>query len=280
MLRINNKKNKTGFTLIELLVVIAIIALLMSILMPSLNRARQAAKGIACQGIMKQWTYATVMYSSSNDDAIPYFGDGRANDVNTKFWFEHLGPFLSTKSERTQDTKLSSSKMFENKFRRCPSGHKRRNSGTMGEYDCYIGANFGLGNNASLPLSAPFYYSYMGGGSSPLKLMNIRQPSQVMGFLDVVHQMVYSPAETGGSTSYSYQFDTDTDGDGRVDSAGSVLAYGGVPTPYNYARPKVHHGGCNVGLLDGHVEWVSYTKLWEVDDYDNVVHPFWHIKRR
>ena len=47
-------------------------------------------------------------------------------------------------------------------------------------------------------------------------------------------------------------------------------------TRYNGAMPKVHNGGCNTGLLDGHVEWVSYGKLWRLDDQGEVTHRFWY----
>ncbi len=56
----------SGFTLIELLVVIAIIALLMGIIMPSLNKARQLAMGISCKGNLKNYTLAVAMYLDDN----------------------------------------------------------------------------------------------------------------------------------------------------------------------------------------------------------------------
>jgi len=60
----------TGFTLIELLVVIAIIAVLMAILMPALNRAREQGKRAACLSNLKQLTLSWIMYADDNDDRI------------------------------------------------------------------------------------------------------------------------------------------------------------------------------------------------------------------
>ena len=59
-----------GFTLIELLVVIAIIAILMAVLMPALNRAREQGKRASCLSNLKQLTLAWVAYAGDNDDKI------------------------------------------------------------------------------------------------------------------------------------------------------------------------------------------------------------------
>jgi prepilin-type N-terminal cleavage/methylation domain-containing protein/prepilin-type processing-associated H-X9-DG protein len=56
-----------AFTLIELLVVIAIIALLMAILMPSLNRVRKQARTVTCQANLKQWSYIWHMYTEDSN---------------------------------------------------------------------------------------------------------------------------------------------------------------------------------------------------------------------
>lgn len=59
-----------AFTLIELLVVIAIIAILMAILMPSLNRAREQGRRAVCLSYLKSLTLAWSMYADENDEKI------------------------------------------------------------------------------------------------------------------------------------------------------------------------------------------------------------------
>ena len=66
-----SKKFLTGFTLIELLVVIAIIAVLMAILLPTLQRVKEQAREIACRSDLRQYGIAQTIYLDDYDGRYP-----------------------------------------------------------------------------------------------------------------------------------------------------------------------------------------------------------------
>ena len=65
------RHRESAFTLIELLTVIAIISLLISILMPSLSRARDQSKGVHCLARFKDLSIALSAYENENHDLLP-----------------------------------------------------------------------------------------------------------------------------------------------------------------------------------------------------------------
>jgi prepilin-type N-terminal cleavage/methylation domain-containing protein len=71
-----------GFTLVELLVVIGIIALLVSMLLPALGRAREAASSVACLANLRSIVQAMRLYAAENNDAIL----GSGNTTGKRFF--------------------------------------------------------------------------------------------------------------------------------------------------------------------------------------------------
>ncbi len=75
-----------GFTLIELLVVISIIALLVAILMPALNKAREMGKRAVCLNNVRSLTMVWIMYADDHDDNIC-----SGHTVGSWSWVDHTG---------------------------------------------------------------------------------------------------------------------------------------------------------------------------------------------
>jgi len=96
-------KKRSAFTLIELLVVVAIIALLISILLPAMSRARELSKRTVCTSNLKQ--IGTGMYIYANDgDKFPVTSGYKANPPQAVYWlYRTVVPPTTGKPSPTAD---------------------------------------------------------------------------------------------------------------------------------------------------------------------------------
>ena len=172
----NNKvimKRYSAFTLIELLVVVAIIALLVSILMPALNTARQQATGAVCLANQKTMGLAWVMYHEENDGRI----------VDGNYWAYYPGNALGIEAKYDSIRRGTLYPYIETvEAYHCP-GDKRSTRealeppapGVLGGYRSY-----------SLP-GGLFGVAYLAGGWGViphLKVTTIERPSEKYVFLE------------------------------------------------------------------------------------------------
>ena len=87
------RRRSLGFTLVELLVVIGIIALLISILLPALNKARESAKSAQCLSNLRQIGQAFYMYGAQGARTYPPYNYPNAIEGGTNFtWFQVVIP--------------------------------------------------------------------------------------------------------------------------------------------------------------------------------------------
>ena len=85
-LTLRSNPRHPAFSLVELLVVIAVVAILLSILIPTLRKARQAASRVSCAHNLKQIGLGMTMYLSDNDSTYPCATDPVSEDPVYWLW--------------------------------------------------------------------------------------------------------------------------------------------------------------------------------------------------
>ncbi len=163
-------RSTSAFTLVELLVVIAIIAILASLLLPSLARAKNKARSTQCASNLRQWGFTYRQYADDNKDCLPRRGQGvkpldqidRPED-----WFNALPPYLSLPSYQ---------QLFTNTQRLKP--------GTQSVFVCPAATD--PGSNHFLPYAMNMNLCPWGdsGGSEPTKFGDVARPAQVVALAD------------------------------------------------------------------------------------------------
>lgn len=89
-------RSRRALTLVEILVVLGVVVILMAVLLPSIGRAKRAAKTAQCLENLRQLAIATIAYGGDSGDCMPYpVGTRNGQPDENALWFTALDRYLS-----------------------------------------------------------------------------------------------------------------------------------------------------------------------------------------
>jgi prepilin-type N-terminal cleavage/methylation domain-containing protein/prepilin-type processing-associated H-X9-DG protein len=242
-----SRRHQNAFTIIELYVTVSIIAILASLILPSINRARSRAASIQCVNNQRQMGVAMHLYAADTRyfPSECYFTGGATNKQPI-YWFDSLKTYTGA-PWGTSVMKCPSYKWYTDaggpdgaNGARLPFGSYSFNAHGSGETlqamgPGYTGPGQGLGNANAMFAGAPG----VGEGA-------VVAPSDMYAIGDASLFHVYTPPAANGQP-------------------------GGAATYYWFIRdwtinPLTQHAdGLNMLLVDGHAEHVSTNHLFSTD---------------
>lgn len=261
------KKITHGFTLIELLVVIAIIALLMSILMPALQRVREQGRRQSCGNQVRQHCLAFIMYADDYDTKLPqpdipggWLWDLDVDVVNFMLQTGMTKQMFYCPSNRTMHTNMDHFWTFQATV--VDEKHLTGNFIVSGY--CYV-----LQIVTGEP-QRPEIQNNPNGSKIWLKTTTERQPAMRELCVD---------ATLCAWDQRNQDYPSGNFGLVAGGTLGQVSLYDRTSHLKNDAQPS----GTNIGFLDGHVQWRRFYPEWESPEYeqtDDIPKPRYGSDRR